>query len=213
MLNDNREYDYTQAGFSTRPEYEVIAQWIPPGSRVIDLACGNGSLMHHLIEHKNVVIEGIERAPSGVDHCRENGLAARCGEIDARETYAGYAAGMFDFAICNVTLHMVMFPEVLIDEMTRIARHLVLSFPNFGHLFNRLDLLASGRMPRPQLFGYHWFDTGQIHQLGVRDFLDFCRRCSLRILRQQHMGRPALLAHLMPPLFSRSSIYLCAKKF
>jgi methionine biosynthesis protein MetW len=88
----------------------------------------------------------------------------------------------------------------------------VVSFPNFGHLFNRLDLLLSGRMPRPQLFGYDWFDTGQIHQLGVRDFLDFCRRRSLQILRQQHMGRPVLLAHLLPPLFSRNSIYLCVKK-
>ena len=210
--NDNRRYRYEKAGFTIRPEYPTIADWIPEDSRVIDLGCGNGSLMHYLLERKKLAIEGIESAPSGVEHCLQNGLSVRCAEIDVCETYAAYPAGAFAFAICNVTLHMVMYPEVLIDEMTRIARHIVVSFPNFGHLFNRLDLLVSGRMPRPQLFGYHWFDTGQIHQLGVRDFLDFCRHRSLQVLRQQHMGRPVLLANLLPPLFSRHSIYLCVKR-
>lgn len=212
MRNDNRQYRYEKAGFTIRPEYAVIADWIPEHSHVIDLGCGNGSLMQYLLERKNLVIEGIERAPSGVEHCLHNGLSARCAEIDVRETYSNYAAGAFDFAISNVTLHMVMYPEVLIEEMTRMARHIVVSFPNFGHLFNRLDLLLSGRMPRPQLFGYHWFDTGQIHQLGVIDFLDLCRGRSLQILRQQHMGRPVSLANLLPSLFSRNSIYLCVKK-
>jgi len=213
MRNDNRQYRYEKAGFTVRPEYAVIADWIPEHSRAIDLGCGNGSLMHYLLERRKLVIEGIERAPSGVEHCLQNGLSARCAEIDVRETYSDYDAGAFDFAICNVTLHMVMYPEVLIEEMTRMARHIVVSFPNFGHLFNRLDLLLSGRMPRPQLFGYHWFDTGQIHQLGVCDFLDLCRGRSLQILRQQHIGRPVLLANLLPPLFSRNSIYLCVKKY
>lgn len=212
MRNDNREYDYTQAGFSSRPEYEVIAEWITPGARVIDLACGNGSLMRHLTERKQVTIEGIERSPGGVAHGRQNGLVIREGEIDRHETYANYTDDAFDFAICNVTLHMVMYPEVLLREMTRIARHVVVSFPNFGHLFNRIDLLVTGRMPRPQLFGYAWFDTGQIHQLGLRDFRQFCGRFSLRIQRERHLGRPTLAATLLPSLFARTSIYLCAKQ-
>lgn len=212
MRNDNRQYRYEKAGFIIRPEYAVIAEWIPENSRVIDLGCGNGSLMHYLGQHRELAIEGIERVPSGVEHCRQNGLKARCAEIDVPGTYSDYATGLFDFAICNVTLHMVMYPEVLIEEMARIARYTVVSFPNFGHLFNRIDLLLSGRMPRPQLFGYHWFDTGQIHQLGVCDFLDFCRQHSLQILRQQHMGWPVPLARLLPPVFSRTAIYLCAKK-
>jgi methionine biosynthesis protein MetW len=210
--NDNRRYRYENAGFKIRPEYAVIADWILPESRVIDLASGNGSLMQYLSERKRVKIEGIERAPSGVEHCLHSGLRARCGEIDNSETYSGYAAHEFDFAVCNVALHMVMYPEVLVEEMTRIARQLIISFPNFGHLFNRLDLLITGRMPRPQLFGYHWFDTGQIHQLGLTDFVEFCRSRSLQIIQQKHMGWPSPLARFLPSLFSRNSIYLCVKK-
>jgi methionine biosynthesis protein MetW len=212
MRNDNRQYRYEKAGFTIRPEYAVIAEWIPEKSRVIDLGCGNGSLMHYLVRHRELAIEGIERVPAGVEHCRQNGLKARSAEIDVPETYSDYATGLFDFAICNVTLHMVMYPEVLIEEMARIARYTVVSFPNFGHLLNRIDLLLSGRMPRPQLFGYHWFNTGQIHQLGLRDFADFCHRCSLEIVHQQHMGRPQPLARVAPSLFSRTSVYLCRKR-
>ncbi|MEP6937659.1 MAG: methionine biosynthesis protein MetW [Chthoniobacterales bacterium] len=210
--NDNRQYSYGTASFSPRPEYGVIAGWIPNGSKVIDLGCGNGSFMHHLLEEKKASVEGIERAPLGVEHCLAHGLSARVGEIDRHETYADYAAESFDFAVCNVTLHMVMYPEVLLGEMARIARNLVFSFPNFGHIFNRLDLFFTGRMPRPQLFGYEWFDTGQIHQLGLGDFLKFCRRHSLRVARQRHIGHPALLANLVPSLFSRTAIYLCVKE-
>ena len=209
--NDNRRYRYENAGFTIRPEYAVIADWILPESRVIDLGCGNGSLMQYLHERKRVEIQGIERAPSGVEHCLHNGLRARCAEIDNHATYSDYAAHDFDFAVCNVTLHMVMYPEVLVEEMMRIARQLIISFPNFGHLFNRLDLLITGRMPRPQLFGYRWFDTGQIHQLGLGDFVEFCRARSLQIIQQKHMGWPSPLAQLLPPLFSRNSIYLCVK--
>jgi methionine biosynthesis protein MetW len=210
--NDNRRYRYDVPGFTVRPEYSIIADWIPEGSRVVDLGCGNGSLMHYLVERRKLQIEGIERTLSGVEHCQQNGLVARCGEIDVRETYSEYSNRLFDYAICNVTLQMVMYPEVLIAEMSRIAQYLVISFPNFGHLLNRIDLLLTGRMPRPQLFGYCWFDTGQIHQLGLHDFRDFCRSNSLEILRHQDMGRPAPLANFLPSLFSRTSIYLCREK-
>ncbi len=208
MRNDNREYDYSQAGFFFRPEYDVIAEWIAPRARVIDLACGNGSLMRHLVETRRASVEGIECSPSGVAHCRQHGLLARQGEIDRRETYADYPDAAFDFAVCNVTLHMVMYPEILLQEMARIGRQLIVSFPNFGHLLNRLDLLSSGRMPRPQLFGYRWFETGQIHQLGLRDFAEFCRNRSFTVLREKHMGRPTVLAGVWPSLFSGPAIYL-----
>src|SRR4051794_26001194 len=138
--NDNRRYRYEAAGFTIRAEYPLIASWIAADSRVIDLGCGNGSFMYYLTSRKRVIVEGIERAFSGVEHCVQNGLRARCAEIDVRETYADVADNMFDYAICNVTLHMVMYPEILVEEMARIARNVVLSFPNFGHVLNRLDL-------------------------------------------------------------------------
>ncbi|MGH8100424.1 MAG: methionine biosynthesis protein MetW [Chthoniobacterales bacterium] len=209
---DNRQYRYEATSFYTRPEYSVIERWIPEHSRIIDLGCGNGSLIQYLITRKNVVAEGIERAASGVDFCMQNGLKARRAEIDVRETYANYGRDVFDFAICNVTLHMVMYPEILIEQMARIAPQLVLSFPNFGHVLNRFELLVTGRMPQPQLFGYQWFNTGQIHQLGLYDFADFCRRCSLEIVHQRHIGRPQPLARVAPSLFSRTSVYLCRKR-
>ena len=107
---------------------------------------------------------------------------------------------------------MVMYPEVLVREMARIARHVVISFPNFGHVFNRLDLLLTGRMPRPQLFGYRVVRYRPDSPTWTAGFPVFLRRFSLRAINEQHIGRPAFAARLLPTLFARTSVYLCVKE-
>ena len=208
---DNRRYEYGGDGFAVRPEYPVIAGWMPKAVTVLDLACGDGALLHYLARKNGVVGEGIERSESGVRKATAHGLKARTGEIDVRETYREIPDNAFDYAVCNVTLQMVMYPEVLIGEMTRIAHRQIVSFPNFGHVFNRIDHFLTGRMPRPQMFGYLWYDTGQIHQLGIADFLSLCELHSLRILKDTHQGFPEPLANFLPRLFSRTAIYLCER--
>jgi len=166
--NDNRSYDYSTTSVEERDEYAVIARMIGAGSRIVDLGCGNGSLLKKLENEKHTTGVGLEISPSGVDACRRKGLEVLARSIDELLPFDDNA---FDFAICNVTIQMVMHPEVLLAEMKRVARRQVVSFPNFGFYRNRIDMALHGRMPRHMLFGYTWFSTGHIHQLSITDFL------------------------------------------
>jgi len=185
-LNDNRNYNYS--GFETveRKEYEVIANWITPNSSVVDLACGNGTLLEKLIKEKKISGKGIELSDSGIAICKKRNLDVEKGSIDEQLPFEDNA---FDFAICNVTIQMVMYPEKLLSEMKRVAKYQIVSFPNFGHYKNRIDLLLSGRMPKPMLFGYKWYSTGHIHQLSIKDFYELMKDVGdLQVLKKNVEG-------------------------
>lgn len=135
---------------------------------MLDLGCGNGSLLQLLNDKgKCSRAVGIEISETGVEMSRKKGLEVIMGEIDERLPFGD---NEFDYALCNVTIQMVMYPEVLLKEMKRVARKLIISFPNFGFYRNRLDMLLKGRMPQPMIFGYKWYNTGHIHQLSIADF-------------------------------------------
>jgi len=138
-MKDNRNYIWDSEEVSNRPEYVYIEKWIPNNARVIDLGCGNGSLLQILREKKNISEFGIEITESGVGICREKRLNVRQGRIDVE--LSDITDNSFDFAICNVTIQMVMYPEVTLAEMKRIAKFQIISFPNFAFLPQRLDLL------------------------------------------------------------------------
>lgn len=167
--NDNRNYDYSNAFKEEREEYKLITEMVEPNSTVVDLGCGNGSLLQKLINEKNVKAEGVELSSSGIEACKAKGLKVQEGRIDEKLSFEDDS---FDYSICNVTIQMVMYPEVLLSEMKRISKYQILSFPNFAHYKNRLDLLFKGRMPKPMLFGYKWYSTGHIHQLSIKDFYE-----------------------------------------
>jgi methionine biosynthesis protein MetW len=167
LHNDNRNYDYSAAFTEERDEYKLICDLVEPNSTIIDLGCGNGSLLEKLIKEKNVKGEGVELSSSGIEACKKKGLKIIQGRIDEKLPFDDNS---FDYSICNVTIQMVMYPEVLLSEMKRISKYQIVSFPNFGHYKNRLDLLLKGRMPKPMLFGYKWYNTGHIHQMSIKDF-------------------------------------------
>ncbi len=133
------------------------------------MGCGNGSLLKILKDKKNIQDHGIELSESGVEICKRKGLNVIKGSID---TKLNFEENAFDLAICNVTIQMVNYPEILLNEMKRISKKQIISFPNFGFYKNRFDLLFNGRMPRPMLFGYNWYSTGHIHQLSINDFYE-----------------------------------------
>ena len=207
--NDNRKYNYTNHETQERAEYPIIESFVLPNSKVIDLGCGNGSLLKLLKDKKNIQEYGIEMVQSGVDICRKKGLNVRQGLIDS--PLDEVEDKQFDYAICNVTIQMVMYPEVLLSEMKRIAHYQIISFPNFAHWRNRLDLLLKGRMPRPMLFGYEWYNTGHIHQLSIKDFINLIKKYKLTIRKEVHIGGGRVFHYLRnhyPNLFSTTSIYL-----
>src|SRR5207244_10604187 len=120
--------------------------------RVIDFGCGNGSLLQYLFEKKQTIGMGLDYSESGIAICRQKGLSAEVGRID--EPLSRFKDGEFDFAVCNVTIQMCNYPEVLFREMVRVAKFQIVSFPNFAFVLNRMEMLLNGRMPRRMLFGY-----------------------------------------------------------
>lgn len=212
-LNDNRNYDFAHAPDDERKEFSLIAGLVPPGSSVVDLGCGNGSLLRKLEREKQVRGCGIELSKSGVRVCNEKGLNVRQGRIDEPLPFRD---NEFEYALCSVTIQMVMYPEVLLREMKRIARYQILSFPNFGFYKNRLDMFFNGRMPKPMLFGYRWHSTGHIHQLSMTDFLDLVRdvgglQVADRILEHSNNPFKDVLMQTFPNLFQVLFIFLLEK--
>jgi methionine biosynthesis protein MetW len=209
-IDDNREYDYSNNKTQIRAEYEHILNFVSNNAKVIDLGCGNGSLLELLKEKKNAETYGIELSQSGVDICRAKELNVLHGRIDVK---LDFEDKFFDYAISNVTIQMVMYPEVLISEMKRISKYLIISFPNFAFYRNRLDLLINGKMPTSTLFGYKWYDTGHLHQFSINDFLAFIeKREGLKIRNWQFVPNPggwrSLLMKHFPNLFQVIPIFL-----
>lgn len=186
FFNDNRNYDYSNVFSEEREEYKLICDLVEPNKTVIDLGCGNGSLLEKLIKEKKVTCEGIELSDSGVEVCKVKGLKVHKGRIDEKLPFEDNS---FDYSICNVTIQMVMYPEVLLSEMKRISKYQIVSFPNFAHYKNRLDMLFRGRMPKPMLFGYKWYSTGHIHQLSIKDFYELVEGIGkLKVLKEVYIS-------------------------
>ncbi|OGU45377.1 MAG: hypothetical protein A2000_13225 [Ignavibacteria bacterium GWB2_36_8] len=210
---DNRNYNYSSLELEEREEYKYVIELIKPNSKVIDLGCGSGSLMKRLIEEKNVDVQGIDVSETAVEICRKKGLKAERGEIDK---LLNISDNSFDYSICNVTMQMVMYPEVLLKEMKRISKYQVVSFPNFAFYKNRLDLLLNGRMPKPMLPDHSWYNTGHIHQFSVKDFFELVNSVGgLKILERKDMKShnpiKRFLTKNIPNLFSGLPVFLLTK--
>lgn len=213
LHNDNRNYNYSNVFSEEREEYKLICELVEPNSKVIDLGCGNGSLIEKLIKEKNITCEGIELSESGVEVCKAKGLKVLKGKIDEKLPFADNS---FDYSICNVTIQMVMYPEILLSEMKRISKYQIISFPNFAYYKNRLDLLFKGRMPKPMLFGYKWYSTGHIHQLSIKDFYELVNDVGgLKILKVKALGSrnplKDFLLKYFPNVFQILNIFLLEK--
>lgn len=216
-MNDNRNYIYSSDAVSVREEFEHIAKWVRSGSSVIDLGCGDGTLLLLLKKKKNIKIaDGIELVKSGVIVSRNKGLNVRQGRIDISLNKIKNKS--YDYAICNVTLQMVMYPEILISEMKRISSKQIISFPNFAFILNRLELLLKARMPRSMIPGYEWYSTGHIHQLSILDFIDYCKKNEIEILDHDNIYPsrcfyiPKQILPLFPNLFTRTALFLTSDK-
>jgi len=213
---DNRDYKYSTHSISRRPEYPLITNWIKKKSKVVDLGCGDGSLLAFLKKQKNLTrAVGLEISPSGVRSARKKGVNVIRARIDRRLPFKNKE---FDYAICNVTLQMVMYPEILIQEMVRVSKKQIITFPNFAFILNRLDLLLRGRMPRFMIPGYRWYSTGHIHQLSIQDFRDFCKEDGIKILESNHIYPrkflivPGCFLKYFPNLFASTGVFLTTER-
>ncbi len=165
-----------------RFDLQIIASWIEPGSRVIDLGCGEGELLKYLINHKNVTGNGIEHDESRVALCIENGLSVLQGDIN--EEVLDYPDNTFDYVILSQTLQQVYEPDTMIRSMLRIGKKGIVSFPNFSHWRCRLQLLSSGFAPVTRQLPYEWYNTPNIRVITIKDFRKFIDEVGFNILKE-----------------------------
>ncbi|WP_420402728.1 methionine biosynthesis protein MetW [Nisaea sp.] len=164
-----------------RVDHRHIADMVAPGSRVLDIGCGNGQLLKLLTEEKQVDGRGIELSNEGVNACVAGGLSVIQGNADT--DLRDYPDGAFDYAILSQTLQAMHDPKRVLSDLVRIGNRAIVSFPNFGHWRVRLQLLFNGRMPVNEFLPETWYNTPNIHFCTIRDFLALCRELDIRIER------------------------------
>jgi methionine biosynthesis protein MetW len=164
---------------------------IEPGSRVLDVGCGDGTLLALLRDTRNVDGRGIEISRDGVSECLAKGLPVIQGDADT--DLADYPDDCFDYVILSQTIQATRQPRVVLENLLRIGRRAVVSFPNFGHWRMRWDLALYGRMPITENLPYSWYDTPNIHFCTIRDFVELCREVGATMERAMALdgrGRP-----------------------
>ena len=164
---------------SVREDFREILRLVRPGSRVLDVGCGEGELLELLSREKGVEGRGLEISPEGVSACMARGLAVVQGDADDDLDY--FPAKAFDYAVLSQTLPQVRQPRHVLSELLRIAERAIVSLPNFGHWRIRLDLLSQGRMPVTGVLPTPWWSTPNIHLCTMRDFTQLCDELDLRI--------------------------------
>ena len=169
-----------------RVDYELIEELIEPGSRVLDLGCGDGQLLAELIEKRRTVGRGVEIDEERVLECLNRGLAVYHGDL--LEGMSFYGDRSFDTVILSQTLQQTLDPRKVLREMLRVGRRGIISFPNFGHWSVRAQLMFLGRMPRTRSLPHQWYNTPNVHLLTVKDFREFAARENARILREIFLG-------------------------
>jgi methionine biosynthesis protein MetW len=164
-----------------RRDLELIAEMIPAGTRVLDIGCGDGALLEYLVHEQGVDGRGIELSQAGVNACVARGLSVIQGDADA--DLKDYPSDAFDVAVLSQTLQATRAPRTVLEELVRIGRRAIVSFPNFGHWRVRWRLLFDGRMPTTPSLPDAWYDTPNIHLCTILDFEDLAAELGLTIER------------------------------
>jgi methionine biosynthesis protein MetW len=165
-----------------RYDLQLIASWIEPESRVLDLGCGNGELLAWLTVHKKVSGVGIELDEEKAAFCIANGLSVLQGDFN--DEVDDYPDKRFDYVILSQTLQQVYEPARLLYSLSRIGRRFIVSFPNFSHYSIRLQLLLKGMAPKSEELPYNWYDTPNIRVITLKDFKNFARDVGYRIVEE-----------------------------
>ncbi|MFN3581406.1 MAG: methionine biosynthesis protein MetW [Pseudomonas sp.] len=191
-----------------RADLEIIQEWIKPGSRLLDLGCGDGELLRYLSEQRKVTGYGLEIDPEKINACIKNGVNVIEQNLDTG--LSNFGDNTFDSVLMTQALQAVHYPDQVLEEMLRIGREAILTFPNFAHWRCRLYLGTKGRMPVSEFMPYTWYNTPNIHFCTFKDFEALCRERSIRILDRlvvDQTHRSGMLSGLWPNLLGEIAIY------
>jgi len=190
-----------------RQDLNHILRWIPTGARVLDLGCGDGEFLQLLRRERDAEVTGIEIDAGNITAAIARGLNII--EQDLDRGLANFPDQSFDVVVMAHALQAVHFPDRVLEEMLRIGRQSVVTFPNFGNWRCRLHLATRGRMPVSRFMPYAWYDTPNIHFCTVKDFETLCRQRDIQILDRDMLGNDgdSGLSRRWPNLFALTAIY------
>lgn len=212
MINSaqNQKLDRLQS----RADHLLIAQMVEPNSRVLDVGCGDGALLRLLASARGVDARGIEISQAGVNDCVSKGLSVIQGDADT--DLNDYPDDSFDYVILSQTLQATQRPKLVLENMLRIGRHAVVSFPNFGHWRIRMQLLLWGRMPVTKGLSSPWYETPNIHFCTIRDFVELTESMGAQIERAVAINQLGAPLRLSAPwwvwnMFGEQAVFLLSR--
>ncbi|HHI82424.1 MAG TPA: methionine biosynthesis protein MetW, partial [Rhizobiales bacterium] len=179
-MADNENYKPASSN-TPRVDHLLIAELVAPGSRVIDVGCGDGALLDLLERNRSVDGRGMEISREKVNACVARGLSVIQGDAD--RDLDDYPDKAFDYAILSLTIQATQRPRHVLENLLRVGQRAIVSFPNFGHWSVRGRLLFSGRMPVTENLPDQWYETPNAHLCTIKDFTDLCRIVNARIER------------------------------
>ena len=193
-----------------RRDYAIIGELVEPGTRVLDLGCGEGELLAWLKENKNVDGRGVELTTARVQKAIARGVSVYQGDLES--AVGDYPDQVFDYVVLSQTLQETRDPRGVLRSMLRVGKHAIVAFPNFGHYSVRLAHLFSGQSPRNKLFPYDWFDSPNIHFLTIRDFELLAARERWRVERRIFIAGQRQVS-LFPNLLAEIGVFLVSATY
>jgi len=195
-------------GLNVRADLDIIKDWIPAGSRVLDLGCGNGELLAYLQTNKQVTGYGLEINDENIKQCIRRGVNVL--EQDLDKGLGNFASNSFDIVVMSQALQAVHYPDRILEEMLRVGRECIITFPNFGHWRCRWYLARNGRMPVSEFLPYTWYNTPNIHFCTFEDFERLCHELKVKVLDRlavDRQHRHGIGSRLWPNLLGEIGIY------
>jgi len=186
-------------------EYRAILKWIPQGSSVLDLGCGNGGLLDLLVRERGVRGQGIEIDEQAIYQCVAKGLSVFHEDID--RGLSDYGDQSFDYVILHQSFQQVKQPDTVLREGLRVGRKVIVGFPNFAHYRARLQIFFKGRTPVTLSLPYEWHDTPNLHFLSISDFVEYCRQRKIKLEKAAFVGKKRGIK-ILPNLFALTGIFL-----